>query len=198
MNQKVLIGALLALLVLVLAGLSIAVPMSSANLNTTIGGHSNTLGMNATFFGGTSNGTYTSWSNLSSSTSGSSQSSQINGGITLIYISLAMTILGMIFAILWLVGLFIKLPASAKRIFVWMPVLAGILLLISVVLFNVGASSIVNALTADVNAAISGFGGSASSTLSLSYGSYLIIVGLVLSFAGSALAFLPKTQKTAQ
>ena len=190
MKKQQIIGVLLAIIIIVLAAVTFFVPsgMEKITENYSVFGttHSVTTQVNSTLFGAkTGNSQLASWSNISSSFKGTSVSGKINNGVDLVYGAIATLVLGIISALAWLVFSILDQESKRRKLKLTLPVLTGIFLLLTVVLYYIGVTSIFSAFLSYSSTS----GISTSTSFGLLIGGYLIVAGIVLSFIGAAFSF---------
>ncbi len=192
MESNKIVGVVLAIIIIAMALVAFMVPSGTDKTVATFSynGHkiSQTLITNSSLFGITpEKGNFDSWSNYSSATANSPNSGQINGGIDMVYVSIATLAIGLILAVLWLVFSFVQIDFFEKKFKFLLPLLAGIFFLITIIVYYMGISAIVSGSTPPNSANFS-----STSSIGLLLGGYLVVAALVLSFVGTALSFMKK------
>ena len=179
MDKQKLAKIVIPILIIILIGLSFALPEAEPSITGTYSGVSSTSYSNTSFFGMTTGSSFNSWSNYSSAAAkymSSSEAAAVSGGVGMIYASLAFAILALLIALACLVFNFVDTPGPLKGKELVFPVIGAIFLILTIGLYYAGVSAVLNAF-------VSGFPSTVKYTtgFSLSYGAYLIILALVLN-----------------
>lgn len=165
------IGIALGIIAIVLIAITFFVDLASATFKTA---NITVESANTTFYGLSFTGHYgsysSSWSNLTSGLTGS-QLSKVSGGVDMIYASMATMILAAIFAALGIITVFGKSSGTIKKLSLLFPIISAILIIMTIVLYYEGATTITGALTSGIGL---------TTTISLAVGAYLAIVALIL------------------
>ncbi len=183
------LGRLFALLVVIFSLIGLAGPVAYFTLSESYSGFSNSTTAYAGFLG------------FITSTSYSASS---NAGMSLVYISLVTMIIALLVALVWLVYSLIELPFLApikeiglppivKKLVPWSPLLAGIFLLLTVILYYLGISTIMNSVSSKIPS-----GSSITFSWGLAVGGWMIVLALILCFVSVAMPYILKPKKAAE
>ena len=164
------IGLLLGIIALVLIAITFFVNLATITDKVSYLGLSYTSTTNTTFFGSSTGGHFSSWSNLTNGMTGSGLA-KATSGVDMIYASMATMILAAIFVILGIMTAFGKGPGMVKKFSVLFPIISAIFIILTIVLYYEGASTILSSFSLPPYV---------TTTISLAVGAYLAIVALIL------------------
>ena len=170
------LGVVLGIITIVLIAVTFFVNLGTVTLKGTYFGVSISITSNTTYFGATSSGHYSSWSNATNGLSGSTLN-KVNTGIDMIYASIGTIIVALLFAIIGIVSVFGKSSKKMKNVSFIAPIVSAVLIIVTIVLYYEGALGIVNATTA-----ASPYSSILTTTVSLAIGAYLAIAAVIVEF----------------
>ena len=177
MDKKLgkILGVVLGIITIVLIAVTFFVNLGTVTEKVSILGHSSSSTTNSTFFGTIYNGHFSSWAKGTTGLTGSALN-KANSGIDMIYASMATIIIAAVFAIIGIVAVFGKSSKIMKNMSFIAPTVSAILIIVTIVLYYEGASTVISALTSGIPPSL------ITTTVSLAIGAYLAIAAVVVEF----------------
>jgi hypothetical protein len=179
-----LLGIVFGIITIVLIAVTFFVNLGTVTFKGSYLGYTISVTTNTTYFGSTSSGHFSSWSNVTNGMTGSTLN-KANTGIDMIYASIGTMIVALLFAIIGIVGVFGKSSKIMKNMSFIAPIVSAILIIVTIVLYYEGAVTLVNASSSS-----SPYSSILTTTISLAIGAYLAIVAVIVEFLAAGFNIL--------
>ncbi|MFG1555835.1 MAG: hypothetical protein AAE985_05160 [Thermoplasmataceae archaeon] len=170
------LGIVFGIITIVLIAVTFFVNLGTVTLKGTYLGYTISYSSNTTYFGATTSGHFSAWSNATKGMTGSALN-KANTGIDMIYASIGTMIVALLFAIIGVVALFGKSSKMMKNMSFIAPIVSAILIIVTIILYYEGAVTLVNASTS-----ASPYSSILTTTVSLAIGAYLAIAAVIVEF----------------
>ena len=168
-------GIVFGIITIVLIAVTFFVNLGTVTLKGTYLGYTISYSSNTTYFGATTSGHFSAWSNATKGMTGSALN-KANTGIDMIYASMATIIIAAVFAIIGIVAVFGKSSKIMKNMSFIAPTVSAILIIVTIVLYYEGASTVISAITSGIPSSL------ITTTVSLAIGAYLAIAAVIVEF----------------
>ena len=179
------LGIVLGIITIVLIAVTFFVNLGTSTEKVSILRYSSTT--NSTFFGTINNGNFSSWTNHTTGLTGSALN-KANSGIDMIYASMATIIIAAVFAVIGIVAIFGKSSKIMKNMSFIAPIVSAILIIVTIVLYYEGASTVISAITSGIPSSL------ITTTVSLAIGAYLAIAAVIVEFLAAVFNILLRSK----